>query len=314
MEKDLLDIRLIEQVITKIFLRSSQLAIERVAEGISTYVYRIDYTSEIFYLRVLPEAGASFASEVYAHQLLRDMQVKVPEVVHFEHCNELLQRSIMVVSEIKGRPINYCSAKHDQKSVLLEAGRDLAVINSVPVKHFGWIQRDSSEVTYLEAEHPSYRAFLAEHLESDLATLKGQVLTKSQIMAIRQILNRFDSWLNEEQSWLAHGDFDVAHIYQDSGRYTGIIDFGEIRGANALYDLGHFKMHDGESLPAPVLPYLIEGYKQVASLPSDYQERITFTSLLIAIRALARAMSKHQDIRNHQGLRSITRDIRLLLA
>lgn len=45
-----------------------------------------------------------------------------------------------------------------------------------------------------------------------------------------------------EQGYLAHGDFDTTHIYQDNGRYTGIIDFGEIRGADRWYDLGYFHM------------------------------------------------------------------------
>lgn len=38
-----------------------------VEEGMSTYVYQIKYRQEIFYLRILPEEGASFAPEVAAH-------------------------------------------------------------------------------------------------------------------------------------------------------------------------------------------------------------------------------------------------------
>ena len=34
------------------------------------------------------------------------------------------------------------------------------------------------------------------------------------------------------QAYLAHGDFDATHIWlDDQGRYAGIIDFGEMRGA-----------------------------------------------------------------------------------
>ena len=45
--------------------------IERVAEGVSTWVYRIRRGGETFYLRILPEADATFAPEVIAHQRLR---------------------------------------------------------------------------------------------------------------------------------------------------------------------------------------------------------------------------------------------------
>lgn len=37
------------------------------------------------------------------HQLLRAKQVKVPDVLYFEHLNEELGRSIMLTSEIKGK-------------------------------------------------------------------------------------------------------------------------------------------------------------------------------------------------------------------
>ena len=46
-----------------------------VEEGVSTYVYRIQYANEIFHLRVLPEIGASFASVVIVHQNLRVVKV-----------------------------------------------------------------------------------------------------------------------------------------------------------------------------------------------------------------------------------------------
>ena len=134
------------------------------------------------------------------------------------------------------------------------------------------------------------------------------------MVAISSILERYDTWLNEEQAKLAHGDFDVTHIYQQQGHYTGIIDFGEIRGANLFYDLGHFRIHDGEKLPNLVLPYLIEGYKEVAALPLDYELRISFSSLLIAIRKFAYVTQKYPNrpLLNN-NLQAMMRDIQMLL-
>lgn len=308
------DIQLIEQVVAPIFPRSSPITVERVEEGISTHVYKIRCAGEIFYLRILPEEDASFAPEVYVHQLLRDRQVKVPEVLHFEHRSEALQRSILVTTEIKGTSLSKHLLAHELQAVLFEAGRDLAIINSIPVEQFGWIQRDRPVVSRLEAELPTYRAFVYEYLESDLSLLlEAQTLARSEIVAIRQIIEDVDTEFDSEQSYLAHGDFDATHIYHYQGRCTGIIDFGEIRGANALYDLGHFRMHDGETLPIPVLSYLIEGYKEVATLPADYELKIYLSSLLIAIRALARSVQKGRDIRNHQGLLSIRRDLQAIM-
>jgi aminoglycoside phosphotransferase (APT) family kinase protein len=313
MQSNTIDIHLIEALATQVFPCTVPSHVERVEEGVSTYVYRINRGNELFYLRVLPEVNASFAPEVYVHEMLRAKDVKVPEVVYFEHYNEAVQRSVMVTTAIKGKHIGHYHVNEVDRNVLVEAGRDLAVINSIPIQQFGWIRRDSSEVTSLEAEFPTYRAFIFEQLEEDLAFLSEHVLNTREIKAIRGIVDRFGARLDIEQAWLAHGDFDATHIYHEHGCYTGIIDFGEIRGGDPFYDLGHFQMHDGETLPARVLPYLLEGYKEVVQLPPDYEQRIYFSSLLIAIRTLARSMKKRAiDFRGHAGFWSIKHDIEVL--
>jgi Ser/Thr protein kinase RdoA (MazF antagonist) len=110
---------------------------------------------------------------------------------------------------------------------------------------------------------------------------------------IRAIIAERNVWLDGDQGWLAHGDFDATHIFQADGCYAGIIDFGEIRGADRWYDLGHFHLHDGERVPMPLLPWLLAGYRSVIPLPDDAEPRIAFASMLIAIRALARVRARH---------------------
>src|SRR5436305_1724519 len=100
-----------------------------------------------------------------------------------------------------------------------------------------------------------------------------------ELAAIRATIARHDAWLDAGHGHLAHGDLDATHIFQHEGGYAGIIDFGEIRGTDPWYDLGHFAMRDGEILPAPLLPWLLEGYGSVAPLPDDHPQRIAFASL-----------------------------------
>jgi len=107
---------------------------------------------------------------------------------------------------------------------------------------------------------------------------------------------------------LAHGDFDASHIYQEDGKYTGIIDFGEIRGASHWYDLGHFHVRDGEALSYRGLPGLIRGYEESISLPPDYEQHIRFTSILINVRALARSLQKRPANRYTQHQLQVLRE------
>jgi len=165
----------------------------------------------------------------------------------------------------------------------------------VPVDGFGWIARDSGDTTRLEAEFASYRAFAFNQLEENLTLLGASALRPAGIVAVRRTIERYDALFDAEdagQARLAHGDFDATHIYQQGGRYTGVIDFGEIRGAGPCYDLGHIKLHDGEKLPTPMLPYLLEGYARVTPLPADAPRRIALASLVIAIKALGRQVQK----------------------
>ena len=132
------DIKSIEKVVRRIF-PSAQAQVERIMEGISTNVYRIVYRNETFYLRLRSEVDESFADEVAVYTRLRQMQAHVPEVIYFEHYNAILQRSVMVTTEIRGRPLSQSLSLSEDalQAIVLEAGRDLARANSLPVDGFG---------------------------------------------------------------------------------------------------------------------------------------------------------------------------------
>ncbi len=173
-------------------------------------------------------------------------------------------------------------------------------INSVPVAGFGWVQRDSPETKQLRAQWPTYRAFALEWWVADLAYLAEHTLSTEQVAMLERLISQYDVYLNSEDGCLAHGDFDITHIYQDAGRYTGIIDFGEIQGANPWYDLGHFHMRDREQHSFQLESALLRGYGDITSLPSDCEWRIRFTSMLINVRALARSLQKRPPNRYTQ--------------
>lgn len=279
-------------LVARFFGSSRPVAIEPVAEGVSTFVYRVERGDERFYLRVLPEIGDSFAPEAHAHALLRQRGVSLPEIVHFAHRDETIGLSVLITTEIAGRSIAAHGPDQQTPRVLAAAGRDLARINSLRVAGFGWVRRDAPIAAELTAGSPTNRAFLTEHLEGDLALLGARLLALPELAAIRALIIRHDAWLDADGGQLAHGDFDLTHIFQRDGAYSGIIDFGEIRGTDRWYDLGHFRLHDGERLPQSTLPWLLAGYRSVAPLPDDAERRIAFASLLIGTRALARVWPK----------------------
>jgi aminoglycoside phosphotransferase (APT) family kinase protein len=233
-------------------------------------------------------------------------------VVHLEECNETLQRSVMVTTEIRGRPVGHLPPGDAARDVFMAAGRELAILNSVPVAGFGWIRREAGSAAGLRAEMPSNRAFLLEHLDQYLSTLDAGVLTPEEVRAIRQVIDARVACLDTQHAHLAHGDFDLTHIYEEHGRYTGIIDFGEIRGTGPWYDLGHFRLHDGETAPYEALPHLLAGFRQVEPLPPCSEHDIAFLSLLVGIRFLARGLNRLAKRTRSHAQQSIRRDLALL--
>jgi len=291
-----------------------EVVVEPVKEGVSTYVYRLVRGAEVFYLRVLPEGGATFAPEAAAHAILRRQGVQVPEVVFWEDLNPLVARSVMITSEIKGKGIGQAVTRAALPGILRSAGRDLAAINSVVVDGFGWIRRDAGVGAGLRAELPSEREFMLADLDRALTILEIDVLGDWRVGAIRDVVHDHAALLDAPHAYLAHGDFDVTHIYCHQGRYSGIIDLGEIRGTGPYYDLGHFHFHDGETIPVRLLPHLLEGYQEDAPLPEDADRRIALGSLLIGVGFLART---HTRLAQHNRLRAIAaieRELQLLSA
>ncbi len=288
------------------------IVVEPIKEGISTYVYRLVRDADAFYLRVLPEEGATFAPEVAAHMLLRRRGVQVPDVVYWEDLNHVVERSGMITTEIKGTAIGQGRAGVALPDMLRSAGRDLAVINRVLVDGFGWISRDMLGDQRLRATFRTEREFMLADLSHSLSVLENGPLGSREIAMIRRLACDHPELFDAPHACLAHGDFDVTHIYNHQGRYSGIIDLGEIRGTGPYYDLGHFHFQDGETLPATLLPYLLQGYEEVAPLPPDAGRRVAFDSLLIGVGFLARTHTRLAKRNLLHAITAIERDLKSL--
>jgi Ser/Thr protein kinase RdoA (MazF antagonist) len=88
---------------------------------------------------------------------------------------------------------------------------------------------------------------------------------------------------------------DVSHIYAHTGRYSGIIDFGEMRGADPYLDLGHFLLHDGGARPARLFSSFLKGYLQVSPLPDGHCQAIRTSAILLGLRQLSSWLSPERD-------------------
>lgn len=254
---------------------------ERTADGSTTPVYRV---AGSHYLRVAEEADEDLTTDAMLLDRLAGLGLRVPRVVHVVPFDAGIGRSVLVTTEIPGRPV--AAGDHAVPVVMAAAGAELAVLNQQPVTGYGWVRRDGSGWP-VRAAHPDYAGFLRSELPEPWP---GPLATLFDPAAIDALAGWFDRAMTPAAPRLAHGDFDITPIFQVDGRYTGLIDFGEIRGTEPSFDLGHFLLHDREDYPAALLPALLRGYRTVAAPPDD--EEIRGSAVRLGLRQLSRWLAR----------------------
>jgi Ser/Thr protein kinase RdoA (MazF antagonist) len=218
-------------------------------------------------------------AEVAVHGHLRAAGVAVPEVVAMDEAPEI-GRGVMLVREIPGEPLAGVDGI-DRTAILRAAGRDLARINEVAVDGFGWIRRHEP-VWPPRGQDATYAAFVSGG-SSSIAVVSERLGTEQERRSLAQ---RFaEATADDPSSRLAHGDFDATHIYQRAGVYTGVIDFGEMRGTEPHYDLAFLQVQD---TAGAMLGDVIAGYAEITPLPADLAQRLRRSATVIVATQLCR--------------------------
>lgn len=312
----------LDRTVTQIFGRSP-LRWERTPDGVATEVFRIFRGDQRFYLRLAEDETKTLAAEAAVHNELRRLGVTVPEVVHYDTFNQGLRRSVLVTTEIPGRPMaSYGDGgvvsldvpdADSLADIYREAGRDLALVNQISVDGFGWVQSDARGWP-LHAEHRDYGRWAAGF---DPLTVQQFGFSKAEAKQVKlTVTNDLRHAPSAGQGLLAHGDFDVSQVFHRNGKYTGIIDLGGIKGTNGWYDLATFRRFNFEQdIPEEAaIPHLDAGYAEVAQLPADYRARVSDTAIMIIADRLTRGYQKNGDnARRQSWFKNLSRHLHRLL-
>ena len=251
----------------------------RASGGVSTEVYRMDKENEVYYLRIA-EKEKTFWPEVEAHRLCRKKGVLVPEVVFYEENNLKLKRDIMITTVIEGEELK--NQEEIPNETLKEAGRNLALINSIPIEGMGWIDNDFG-VKQIRGDGVNYGDFILENIDGKVERLVNfNIFNMELANKVKEYIKQKSRVLLEyKKGYLAHGDFDISHIFALNGKFSGIIDFGDIRSTSIYHDLAHFYTYSRQHFPK-----LVQGYREVTKLDSDFEERIRIEAMVMAVGKL----------------------------
>ena len=214
------DLDVLTGLVHEAFPRAGSVSIERASGGHVVVVYRATVDGVRYYLRLAEEPGEDLTTDALVLERLRTLDVCVPGVVAASPSTTTFPRSWMIMAEVPGRSIAQGGTDDEARQAATAAGRDVAVINSVPVAGFGWLQRDGSE--QLTAELPSYSEFAGSYLPNPWPGRLSELFGQRQLDVLHALVaGEQDRPLRGGH--LVHGDLDVTHIYSDGGRYSGII-------------------------------------------------------------------------------------------
>lgn len=257
--------------------------------GVSTPVYRVTLGEWDAFLRLGEEPGERRDAEVRVHELLGEAGVPVPRVLRWEREPPELDRSAALTARMPGHPIEDLDlAAAELATILQAAGRNLARINAVPVRGYGWVDRVGGADRHLIAEHSTRAAWVAEYLATTETVIASGLLDATAHPRLTDAIRAWAAIPDRPASGLAHGDVDEwTHVFVDGRTYRGIIDFSEIRGTDPLYDLGQALINAGNETRRDAFAALVRGYREIAPLSDDWRQEVRLQAIAIATRALA---------------------------
>jgi aminoglycoside phosphotransferase (APT) family kinase protein len=277
------DNRDLVRLIRRVFPRANVVSVEPASERL-VVVYEAHVDDAVFYLRVAEEPVQDLTTDAQILERLRALGATVPVVVAAEAGPCEVPLSWMLVTEIPGSSLAHAGTDEQARRAARLAGRDTAIINSVTVGGFGWVQRNGAQ--QLTAELGSYGDFAVSYLPERWPGWLAGVFEPHQLGALESLIDT-ERRRSLACGHLAHGDLDVTHIYIHDGAYSGIIDFGEMRGAEQTFDLGHFQLHDRETRPIELFDSFLAGYAEVTTLADDHRDAIRVSAVLLGLRQLS---------------------------
>lgn len=284
-QQHVVDIALLETVARRVFPGARSVSVEPASPGRLLVVYRLRADGVVYYLRVAEETGQDLTTDAQVLARLAGLGVRVPAVVHAEAQPGDLDRSFLIVSAVAGRSLAGHGTDGQARRAARAAGRDAALINAIEVEGFGWLRRDG--LPGLRAELASYADFLVSDLPGRWPGWLAGAFTAAELQALQAVADQ-ERQRPVPRAHLVHGDFDTTHIWiDDHGRYAGIIDFGEMRGADRHFDLGHFLLHDRAARSVPLFEDFLAGYAEAAALAGDHRELIRRSAIMSGLRQLS---------------------------
>lgn len=257
------------------------------------YFIKISYTNK------------SFFQEQWALNKTSSIGVHVPKVVLFDDFNKDISHPLIILEEITGTSLirtNNLSIS-EEESIIFDAGIDLAKINSIKTKDFGWCSLEKSIKNKIVTGYDSSSLIgINIAVNESLPYLLGHnILNDDIVNKLSEYFRSKEVNYDIDQGHLTHGDFNGYHIFVKDDVYSGIIDFGGVMSMDPYWDIAYFSVFNNIHLTNKLIDgwksYIRKEVDEINIEPDYIQDRINFYSLLICVSKTAWIMENyhHKD-------------------
>ena len=200
--------------------------------------------------------------------------------------------AFQVLEKLPGMTMNRWleNCPDSEPTLLLEAGKMMARLHQIHVDGFGPFNNDRAkkgELTGLQATFGNaVRAGLLFNL--DVLT-KEHVFTPEQSAVISKLFSDDNTLLDTEQAVLVHNDFADWNLLTDGIDITGILDWDECVGGDAIADIACWStFFEPERLKG-----FLEGYWQVAQKPDNFDAKFELLRLRYVISKMTLRLRRY---------------------
>jgi Phosphotransferase enzyme family len=199
------------------------------------------------------------------------------------------------MGEIPGEPLARCRDEDAARRVARAAGAELGVLNAVAVQGYGWVQR-RTPVWPLCGRFRDYADFVVAYLPDPWPEPLAALLSAWELDLLWELVAS-ERRRELEGAWLAHGDFDTTAIFQADGRYSGLIDFGEIRGTEPCSTLATSSCTTRSTLRPRWSMISSPGTARGPPFLAHHEQLVRRSALLLGLRQLARWLGPLRNLR-----------------
>lgn len=236
-------------------------------------------------------------AEKAAMDLARKHGVPVPKVYATDTSKKKFPVRYQLMEKVAGESMKvfFQDGTLEKEKVSREVGRHLAKLHSIKLDGFGFfntnILRNKNKIIGLDKTNKEY---FDKKLQDHLKYLQDTTfLTGKEVKEIEKLIDKFKKHLDIKQGYMVHKDVAYWNMVGTPKKVNAIVDWDDVISGDPIDDLAVERCFYGEDVFNP----LLEGYKEITSLPGDFYPRLWLYLIRNMLwKAVFRIFMKYMDM------------------